>query len=182
MQLFLVACLCLDLTIFAQTEKSKLDKPASVQLSIDELSFLTGSWIGTLQYLDYSDDQTKRKLETSMECKKDSDAIEYKFSYIEPNGKKVDGDRTKLTLIENGTQLRLGTEQWRVVSKSIDSRSRTFSIVLSRVGTDNKKPAEFRRMITRNKDELSFRTEITYEKTEKPLVRNEYMLKKPQPK
>jgi hypothetical protein len=155
------------------------DKAAGARrLTLDDLDFLTGTWAGTLEYLDYADNRTKQKLKVSFQCKRTDGAIEHQFSYVEPNGKKVDGDKIKLTLDEDGSRLRYNDERWRVTDKAIDARNGTYEVALTREGTDGDKPAEFRRVLAFVKGTLTIRTEVKPEKADKPFVRNEYVLKK----
>jgi hypothetical protein len=151
---------------------------ATVRLNLDELNFLAGQWAGTLEYLDYKDGSTKYKIQASLDCKKSDGGLEYKFSYVEPNGKKVDGTAIKLTLHDGGAELRFSDERWRVVGKTVDATSGKREVIVARIGTDNEKPAQLRRIITLDKETLAIRTEVTPEKADKALVRNEYLLKK----
>lgn len=150
----------------------------SPRLTLDDLDFLTGKWAGSLEYLDFTDNQTRHKIAASLACKRAHDAFDYKFSFVEPGGKKVDGDSTKVTLVENGSQLRLNDETWRVASRLIDAKNQKYEVVLTREGPDDKKPAKLRRVISLDKDTLTIRTEVLLEKAEKSFVRNEYVLKK----
>jgi hypothetical protein len=147
------------------------------RLSLDDLDFLAGKWAGSLEYLDYADGTTRRKITASLDCTRSDGALGYKFSYVEPGGKLVDGDAVKLTLHDGGAELRFNDERWRVAGKTAEKGGKR-QIVLTRDGTDDKKPAEFRRVVTLDQETLTIRTEVKPEKAEKPFVRNEYVLKK----
>lgn len=151
---------------------------AKPRLTLDDLDFLAGKWAGSLEYLDYADGRTRQRLEASLDARRAGGAIEYKFSYVEPNGKAVAGDPVKLTLQQDGTQLRLNDETWRVAGKTADARTGQREVVLVRAGTDGKKPAELKRTLTFANATLSIRTEVKPETAEKAFVRNEYVLKK----
>jgi hypothetical protein len=155
---------------------TSVDEP---MLAVDDLSFLVGNWAGRLEYLDYKDNKTRRQIEASLACKADGEGFVYRFSYIEPNGSKVEGDEVKLTLADRGRQLRLNDEQWRVTSKSIDRKTGKYEFVISRQGNDDNKPAELRRTIASpEKGTLTIRTTVRPEGAKDWLVRNEYLLKK----
>lgn len=165
--------------VFGTAATSGDEKPApNPTLKADDLDFLTGKWTGTLAYLDYSDNRTKQKLETALECTRDGDAVVYRFTYVEPNGKKVEGDKVKLTVHANGAEVRLNDEAWRVAGRGIDAANQKYEVVLTRDGSAGNKPAAFRRVITLSKGTLTIRTEEKAEKAEAALVRNEYTLKK----
>lgn len=147
------------------------------RLSLDDLALLAGRWEGTLEYLDYKDNNTRVKLATTLRVEPPAGgALRYRFGYVEPNGKKVDGDPVTLTLAEAGTVVRLGDESWRVDRRSIDETAGSFEIAITRDGEDDDKPAKLRRVFKRQKDVLTIRTEVTPEGAEVPTVRNEYTL------
>ena len=148
-----------------------------VRLRPDDVEMFAGQWTGTLEYLDYSDNRTRQKLAVSLTSQKSGEGLEYRFSYVEPNGKKVEGDTTRLTLQENGRKLKINEEEWRVADIKRDA-GRKLEVVLTRQGMDNKKPAELRRSWIRARDTLTIRTEARTDKEEKSLVRNEYVLQK----
>lgn len=151
---------------------------AAPRLTVADLGFLAGKWAGSLEYLDYSDGKSRQKIKAALDCKRAGAAVEYRFSYVEPNGRKVEGDTTRLTLGENGTQLRINDETWCVAGKTQDAKAGKYEVVLTRNGTDDKKPAELRRVLAVEKGTLTIRTEVKPEKAEKAFVRNEYVMKK----
>ena len=145
-------------------------------LTLDDLAFLAGRWVGTLEYLDYADNRTRQTLQASLDCTRGDGALEYRFTYVEPNGTPVEGDEVRVTLDEDGTRLRLNEETWRVMGKAIDPRQERYEVVLSRDGVDADRPAEFRRTLTLDEATLVIRTEVRPEGEERWFVRNEHIL------
>lgn len=153
-------------------------QPAAPRLTPDDLRVLAGTWNGTLEYLDYSDNRTRRTIGASLDWKATGDAIEYRFSYVEPDGKAVAGDLVKLTLHDDGAEVRLNDERWRVAGKTTDAKAGKHEFVLTRAGKDNDQPAELRRVLTATRETLTIRTEAKAAKAVAAVVRNEYVLKK----
>lgn len=152
-------------------------KPAAPRLAADDLAFLAGKWKGALEYLDFQDNKTKRKIGTSLDATSAKGALQYRFTYTEPNGKEVQGDVTKVTLKDGGAKVRFNDEEWQVAKAALDAKAGKYEVVLTRKGTDNKKAATLRRTLSREKDKLTIRTEVELEKA-KPFVRNEITLTK----
>lgn len=150
------------------------------RLALDDLAFLAGRWEGTLEYLDYKDNQSRVELTTTLRAEPPANgALRYRFGYVEPNGQKVDGDPVTLTLAEDGAVVRLGDDEaWRVRKRSRDETKGTFEIEVVRDGEDDDKPARLRRVYRREGDRLTIRAEVTPEGADEPLVRNEYTLLK----
>lgn len=143
-----------------------------------DLDFLLGDWSGKLEYLNYSDNKTKQTLAVTMKCETADGGPRYRFQYTEPNGKKVEGDATRVAIDPKGDFLKLGDEQWVIEKSTLDANAGKFAITLSRDGKDGDKPAKLRRVIAREKDKLTIRTEVSGGTDEPILVRNEYTLEK----
>lgn len=151
---------------------------APLRLTLGDLAFLTGQWAGTLQYLDYADNRTRQTLQASLDCTQADTVIVYRFSYVEPNGERVEGDEVRLRLDDNGTRLRLNEEEWRVAGRAIDQRRGKYEVVLSREGIDAERMAEFRRTLRFDGETLVIRTEVETSGGASRLVRNEHVLKR----
>lgn len=163
----------------ASTLRQEPARPAlETRLEAADLDFLVGEWLGTLEYLDYQDNATRRKLAVTLNARRVAGTIEYQFLYTEPNGKLVEGDATRLTLTGNGVGLRLNDEPWTVAGKEIDPARKLYDVTLARDGMDGGKPARLRRTLNLKSETLTIRTEVQAENQEKPLLRNEYTLKK----
>ena len=97
---------------------------------------------------------------------------------VEPDGKAVAGDLVKLTLHDDGAEVRLNDERWRVAGKTTDAKAGKHEFVLTRAGKDNDQPAELRRVLTATRETLTIRTEAKAAKAVAAVVRNEYVLNK----
>ena len=151
------------------------------RLTLDDLGFLAGTWSGTLTYLDYADEHTRQTLRASLHCSRTDSAIEYRFSYVEPDGRAVEGDATTLTVDPDGSGLRLGGERWRVTDRRIDRDRARYHITAAREGTDADRPAEFRRTWSLEGDTLRIRTEVRLAGKGTSFVRNEHVLSRTGP-
>lgn len=162
-----------------QPGSQSADNSSSVsRLSPGDLDFLMGKWAGELEYLDFKDNQSRQKIKAMLHCDSAQGTVTYEFSYVKPNGKTVAGDPNKLRLAEDGRHLFVNDEPWIVAAKNIDTRAGKFRVVLSRDGTDNNKSAKLRRTLMLDGESLTIRTEVQHDTSDKPLVRNEYVLKK----
>jgi hypothetical protein len=136
-----------------------------------DFGFLAGSWSGTLTYLDYKDDTTRQELKVTMTCTVGGDATRYRFLYVEPNGKRVEGDETVITVETDGTHVTIGKERWTVAGRPLSGR-----VVLERDGNDNGKAVRLSRSYVRNHNELRIVTTATPAGGGQSLVRNTYVL------
>jgi hypothetical protein len=175
---FAAAVVGIGLTVSPAEGRDPAKPAADVRLAAGDLGFLEGKWVGALEYLDYSDRTSRRKIAAALGCKTVDGAVEYRFAYTEPNGKTVDGDPVRVTLAGDGARVRLNDEEWRVAGKLLDPKAEKYEVVLVRDGKDDGKPAELRRVIAREKGALAIRTEVRPDKAEESFVRNEYVLKK----
>jgi hypothetical protein len=139
------------------------------RVTLGDFAFLAGRWAGTLDYLDYADDRTRQTLQAFLDCTVTDTAIAYRFSYIEPNGKRVTGDEVRLTVAAGGQGVRLGADEWRVGGAAD-------SVVLLREGEDAGRAAEFRRIFAGTGDRLVIRTEVRPRGRAEWFVRNRHQL------
>ncbi|MBX7102679.1 MAG: hypothetical protein K1X57_01265 [Gemmataceae bacterium] len=149
---------------------SAIGGKSTPMLRPDDLSRLVGNWSGTLEYLDYTDDKSRSRLNTTLTCKLLGTELQTAFSYVEPSGKVVGGTPTTWALTAEGTRIRIGTEEWTVQSRTDSDWE------LTRDGTDNNKPAVIRRIVNVEGNSLRIRTDIHYSGSKGSLTRNEYIL------
>lgn len=136
-----------------------------------DFGFMAGSWSGTLTYLDYKDNTTRQELKVTMTCTVSDGVTRYRFLYVEPNGKRVEGDETAITVAPDGKQVTIGADRWTVAHRPLDKR-----IILERDGTDNDKPVRLARSFVRVGSELRIVTTATPASGGQSLVRNSYVL------
>lgn len=137
-----------------------------------DFGFLVGSWSGTLTYLEYKDNTTRQELKVTMTCMVTGEATRYRFRYVEPGGKRVDGDETVITVAPDGKHVTIGADTWNVAHRPLGGR-----IVLERDGTENDKPVRLSRTFVRNGHELRIVTTATPAGGGQSLVRNSYVLR-----
>jgi len=167
------------LLAFAWSDAAQPPKPPEeARVSLAELQFLIGEWEGALEFVDPAVDRAKRKVAATFVCKKIPEALEYRFTYVDAQGKKVEEDLAKAAPAEGGARVQFGPDLWRVTRKTVDAPAGRVEIAFARDGMENSKPAEFRRTVVSSGQTLVIKTESKPEKSDEWSVRTEYSLKK----
>lgn len=150
----------------------KQDTSGERQFSIEDFTFLAGSWDGTLEYLNYGDDESFVTLPTRAVFSLDGDKIAYRFVYTEPGGEEVDG-RGSIE-VKAGSSVFFNGASHRLVNRSADIEKGTFEVKISRQGQDNDRDARIDHVIQRNEDAMSITRYILLEGASAPFVRHTY--------
>lgn len=134
--------------------------PASIH------SAITGHWIGTLEYKDYSNPNRRVTLPTILDAApRDEGGAALHFIYDDGPGKTVTGgDRFILSADARALDWTGVKEQspeiFRVVSLLRNEDGGTIQLVAEREGQDDNKPATLRETITIGKTELTILKEV----------------------
>lgn len=160
----------LTLTAFAQDEARKL--------TAEKMSFLEGAWTGTLDYLDYQDNQTRVELQVKAEFRKAGKKIKYQYIYTEPNGEEVK-EKGKIKVSKDGRTLQFGDEEYEVANFVLSPKQDRYRVILTREGKDGGKDAILRKSIFLSEDKLMLNKEVRLmEEKGDYFSRNRYFLKK----
>lgn len=136
--------------------------------------FLLGSWEGTLEYLDYSDDKTLVRLPTGLRCDRSEagQGLNLRFSYEEPDGRTVfSGER----LFETDDGVFFGG-LWHIVEWVEDPATGTYRLELSQEGEDNGRQARIRTSVSLQGDDLTITKSVRYTGSNEELQRHQYRL------
>ncbi|MEM9666851.1 MAG: hypothetical protein AAF970_18115 [Bacteroidota bacterium] len=160
--------------------------PQAPSTDLDDYGVLLGTWVGHLDYLD-GDDLTRERLATTMSCEKtysprhDEPVLTFSYNYdarlrVEArtdefyiHGRTIERS-SQLQLIGN-TRIEVG-ERWEIAEH--DLAPDRISLVLTREGEDNNRPASFRQLIVADADSLVMTEEVRYEGTSESFIRNTY--------
>lgn len=145
------------------------------QASIEDFSFLLGSWNGSLEYLNFGDDKTLVTLPTRAVYSQEKDKISYAFIYTEPNGTEVNGQGT--IAIESGDRVQYNGGSHTIVSKSVDAEQDVVEIKITQQGMDNNREAQIDHVFQRKGDVVSITRYILREGATAPFVRHTYTFK-----
>jgi|GEM_PF-4868107 len=154
--------------------KKSVSQDAS-QVSIEDFSFLLGSWNGSLEYLNFGDDKTLVTLPTRAVYSKDEDKISYQFVYTEPNGSEVNGEGT--IAIEPGDRVQYNGGSHTIVGRSVDAEQNVVEIKITQQGMDNNREAQIDHVFQRKGDVVSITRYILLEGATDPFVRHTYTFK-----
>ena len=137
--------------------------------------YVIGSWEGTLEYLDYGDDESLVQLPTRLDVRPEEDAgaLIFEFSYEEPDGRVVTA-RERLRETERGVYF---GAVWQVEERRFDDTAGTYRLVLKREGDDNDRKATIRTVMEAEPGRLTITRFVRYEGSEKELQRNQYRFK-----
>jgi hypothetical protein len=144
-----------------------------------ELRILQGKWEGELEYLDFSDGKSKVRLSSTFDCKysETERKVSISIQFREPNGKIINGT-SSITLLENGDQVLIDGEQWKVATAKVSATPDSLVIVLERKGADNNKPADLKKIIRVEKGStFTYTKQVRYQDGEAFFTRNEYRLR-----
>lgn len=146
------------------------------QLSIEDFAFLTGSWSGALEYLNFADDKTRVKLPTRAVYSQRKDKMAYQFIYTEPSGEEVKGGGS-ISIEDEGT-VRFNGASHKLVNLTDDSENGVVEIKLTRMGQDNDRDAQIDHVIQKTGNRLSITRYILLEGASEPFIRHTYSFKK----
>jgi hypothetical protein len=148
--------------------------PDGAAVTPEDFKLMVGEWEGHLEYLDYSDNKTRVRLAVTLACVEAEGGIAYAFTYTEPNGRKVAGDRNALSV--SAGRVRINGDDWAVSRR--EGGGRPLTLVLTREGRDDDKPATLRRTLTLSAGELRISNEARAAGAADFVLRNEYELKR----
>ena len=149
------------------------------QLSSDEklvshLATLAGEWEGTLEYLDYGDNETRVRLAMSVVYRETPGGTAYDIEFREPDGRIV-SDAGRLERLPSG-EVVLGADAHEVAS--FEAADDGFTLVLRMRGQDGGQPAEIRQVIEHAGDGLVVRKEVRFDGAAEFFTRNEVRLER----
>jgi hypothetical protein len=146
------------------------------QLTINQLAFLQGNWIGELEYTDYQDDKKQVQLKTIMNAAMIDNKIKLTYIYTEPDSSLVYSD-SDITISKKGDGVRWGSMLFKMVSEN-GAKTKEKMLVMETKGEDNNKKALIRETLRVTNDSLTILKEVKYVGTESFLIRHIYRLKK----
>lgn len=141
--------------------------------TLDDFAFLVGTWEGELTYLDYGDDTTRVTLATRVAFRRDGDVLRFTYRYLEPDGREVSDEGT--VAVDADGRVTFGPETYALVASEDGGEVWTRRLV--RRGTDNDRPVEVMRVVSREDDRLTLTKEIRPEDAP-AFERNRYTLRR----
>lgn len=157
--------------LFNTVNAQKPDK-----LSLDDLSFLAGDWRGYLKQLDYKDDSTVVTYPAELDFDRKEDKYVYVFSFTQPNGNVV--VNVKNTLIVEKNKLIINGEEWKIKIFKKEDDNINFHASLNSKEDDGERPAMVVYNLMLDKELLTMRKMVRYERGSEFFVRTSYMMKK----
>ena len=138
--------------------------------------FLLGSWEGSLEYLDYGDDETLVTLPVGLACRRSDDgsALILDFSFAEPDGRTVISSER---LFETEEGVNLGG-LWQISERSQDPAAGIYRLEMVQDGEDNGREASVRTLVVAEGDQLTITKFVRYAGSTEELQRNQYRLKR----
>lgn len=161
----ILLCLCLNFAAFAQTAKAKLNA--------DQLQTLSGSWEGTLTYLDYQNDKSKVTLKVKSVNQWLAPNLSRDVIFTEPNGKEIKSAAVT-TVANDGKNITEDKLTWAVIKNAFDKKKKERTVVYEARGEDNDKPADLRKTLVIRQDEYTVTKTVRYQNTAEYFVRNEF--------
>ncbi len=146
------------------------------QLTINQLAFLQGNWIGELEYTDYHDDKTMVKLKTLMNAAIIDNKIKSTYIYTEPDGSLVYSD-SDIAITKKGDAVRWANMLFKIVSEN-GGKTQEKVLVMETNGEDNDKKALIRETFRFANDSLTILKEVKYDGTQSFIMRHIYRFKK----
>ena len=145
-------------------------------MSIEDFAFLTGSWDGALEYLNYGDDKTRVSLPTRAVYSHQEDHIAYRFIYTEPNGEEVQGEGS--IRVAGGNRVMFNGASHKLVSRTLDHATNVFEVRITRMGQDNDRDAQIDHLIQSKDGTLSITRYVLLDGAEESFVRHAYTFKR----
>ena len=153
-------------------KRATLDATGPDPLSVEDLAFLTGSWDGTLEYLNYGDDETRVTLPTRAVYSQQEDHVAYRFVYTEPGGEEVDGSGS--IRFSGNDRVMFNGASHKLVSHMADAEKGSYKVKITRKGQDNDRDAQIDHIIERNAGSLSITRYILLDGESESFIRHTY--------
>ncbi len=144
---------------------------------LERLASLNGNWIGSLEYLDYSDNKSKVKLPTTCEAifnKSGSDKYLFvKFIFDEGKGKTVTGEDA-WTILDEKTFFYDSTSYMITNYYSQFANNDISEFVFSKDGMDNNKLCTIEQKFTIQNDSFAIVKRVKYKDSDESFTRHEF--------
>ncbi|MCL7964564.1 MAG: hypothetical protein M8858_04005 [marine benthic group bacterium] len=142
-------------------------------------ALLLGRWVGELDYLDYSDNETLVKLPTRLvaDFAEDGKGLDLSYFFEEPDGSIVEGrDR----FYETADGVFFG-DSWAVLEREVDLSRQSLRVVLARDGMDDDQPARIETTLERRGSRLTITKNVQYVGSSAPIRRNQFRFERESP-
>ena len=140
---------------------------------------LVGSWVGELEYLNYTDNETLVELPTRLvaDFSEDGRGLDLSYFFEEPDGRIVEGrDR----FYETGDGIYFG-DSWAVLERDVDLSRQSLRVVLVRDGMDDDLPARIETTLERRGSRLTITKNVKYVGSSAPIQRNQFRFERETP-